>query len=1118
METVYERDVLVIACKSDGLVANEIITHLRAALLRAHLCELDGNLESTDLTKISTETAASRVLLLVVSAQLLGAPWEVLEEQILRFRDPAEREIRRFIPIRLNEINLPISLRHLEFLDWSSESKERILKRLPLVCERPKSRPTFRGANVKRLSSIKRRPYKNSLGIRTLRVDPEASLVVCGSLGGEILVHSLTEGGGTQELKLVGHKRPVTSMALDSSRSYLVSSSQDRTIRLWSLKESSCVSYIEGVQGGVNCVGLSETAILCGSMAGVIHVLDIKTTESKALLRGHTGAVNAIMSHQGNLLSAGADGTVRVWEITSGKCIQVLEGHTKGVRCLKLSSNGSRLLSGSDDKTIRLWDLDSNICLNVFDAHTDSVTSVAWHDEEKFFVSGGGDRIIRMWNSESGELLRVLDGHGHDVLDVAFHGNNIYSGDFRFMYQWILNVSEFEILSSAVSHESSLSPSDQVQYTNAKVLLVGDSGAGKTALSIRLASGKFERDTVSTVGAWATQWSLPASGESGVDREIWLWDFGGQADQRLIHQLYMDETALAVLVFDAQRNGVFDSLNQWNQDLARSTDQSMAKLLVAGRVDASPVRVSRNEIVEYCAENGFLEYIETSALTNQGCDDLKSAVISSIDWDRIPWRSSPILFKKLKEEIVNLKDSGRVLMRFNELRDALRLRLPEEEINFSDSELRAVLSLLAGPGVVLELEFGAWILFQPELINTYGQAVIATMRADKSELGCISEQKVLSGDLVYGGFPRISKDDERFVLLEMHRKLLQRGLCSRELTEKDVVLVFPSYYKRNRPELTGHPAVLVSYRFDGVVDEVYATLVVRLDHTNTFRRKNVWQDAAEFASSSGGLIGIKLTRNVPGAAAIVEIYGDSASIMAERILFSKYVHDHLINRASNVIRRRHYVCSCGHPVSDLNAAERRRQAGKDDVGCAMCDGRVKLVDELEELYSSAEIELRVQSLETKVDEELDNESKERMLVGEVISMVASAGQISREKNVSDHGVDMEIEFKDSKRNATGKLIFLQLKSGDSYLRKQADGKEYFFIKNDRHAGYWANQIAPVMLVVRGSNGRVRWMEIRDYLTKKIMEEGEAKKIMFHGEDFNVKNILKWRDSVLRLRG
>jgi dienelactone hydrolase len=55
------------------------------------------------------------------------------------------------------------------------------------------------------------------------------------------------------------------------------------------------------------------------------------------------------------------------------------------------------------------------------------------------------------------------------------------------------------------------------------------------------------------------------------------------------------------------------------------------------------------------------------------------------------------------------------------------------------------------------------------------------MRADPSELGYVSEQRVLSGDLVYGDFERIARDDERFVLLEMHRKLLQRGLCAKEL-------------------------------------------------------------------------------------------------------------------------------------------------------------------------------------------------------------------------------------------------------------------------------------------------------------------------------------------------
>ncbi len=85
---------------------------------------------------------------------------------------------------------------------------------------------------------------------------------------------------------------------------------------------------------------------------------------------------------------------------------------------------------------------------------------------------------------------------------------------------------------------------------------------------------------------------------------------------------------------------------------------------------------------------------------------------------------------------------------------------------------------------------------------------------------------------------------------------------------------------------------------------------------------------------------------------------------------------------------------------------------------------------------------------------LDNESKERALVGEVISTVALAAQISREFNVSDHGIDMEIEFKSDAGEATGQKLYLQLKPGDSYLRqRKGDGAEIFKIKDKRHARY-----------------------------------------------------------------
>ena len=413
----------------------------------------------------------------------------------------------------------------------------------------------------------------------------------------------------------------------------------------------------------------------------------------------------------------------------------------------------------------------------------------------------------------------------------------------------------------------------------------------------------------------------------------------------------MDETALAVLVFDGQKEDLFETLGQWDRDLTRASRKAFSKLLVAGRVDAGGLRASRSQVEAFVKERGYTQFLETSAKANIRCDELKQAILNGIRWENIPWRSSPLLFKQLKEEIIRLKDAGRVLMRFNELRETLQLRLSGEVARFTDEELRAVVSLLAGPGVVWELKFGSWVLLQPERINAYAQAVIQTMRADEHERGCLPEERVLDGDLTYhSSIERLEADEERFVLLAMHQTLVERGLCLREHTYKGPLLIFPSYYRRERPELVGHPAVLVSYRFNGFLDDIYATLVVRLHHTRPFEQDELWRYAADFKTLTGKQLGVKLTRRAEGAGEL-EVYFDPAIPMEEKIIFGKYVHEHLLQNARDVVRLRHYVCPyCGTPVGNREVAMKKLEEGKKDILCVNCDDptkRIPLWDQME---------------------------------------------------------------------------------------------------------------------------------------------------------------------------
>ena len=91
----------------------------------------------------------------------------------------------------------------------------------------------------------------------------------------------------------------------------------------------------------------------------------------------------------------------------------------------------------------------------------------------------------------------------------------------------------------------------------------------------------------------------------------------------------------------------------------------------------------------------------------------------------------------------------------------------------------------------------------------------------------------------------------------------------------------------------------------------------------------------------------------------MEVYFDPAIPVEEKMLFSKYVHEHLMAKGQEVRRLRHYVCPhCGTPVENREVAVKRLLAGKKTILCVDCEKRVPLWDELEERFASAELQQR----------------------------------------------------------------------------------------------------------------------------------------------------------------
>ncbi|HEV2800892.1 MAG TPA: hypothetical protein VGW12_10370 [Pyrinomonadaceae bacterium] len=161
---------------------------------------------------------------------------------------------------------------------------------------------------------------------------------------------------------------------------------------------------------------------------------------------------------------------------------------------------------------------------------------------------------------------------------------------------------------------------EAVYHTTAKIVLVGDSGVGKTGLGWRLAHGEYKEHS-STHGQQF--WVIDALGkrrDDGTECEAILWDLAGQPDYRLTHALFLDDADLALVLFDPTDardplHGVEFWLKQLKAGMAASSSSEEMEggearkfcptILVGGRTDRGDARLTQEELDDFCRERGI---------------------------------------------------------------------------------------------------------------------------------------------------------------------------------------------------------------------------------------------------------------------------------------------------------------------------------------------------------------------------------------------------------------------------------------------------------------------------------------------------------------------------------
>ena len=160
-----------------------------------------------------------------------------------------------------------------------------------------------------------------------------------------------------------------------------------------------------------------------------------------------------------------------------------------------------------------------------------------------------------------------------------------------------------------------------------KVVLIGDSGVGKSNLLSRFTRNEFNLESKSTIGVEFATRSVQVDGKS-IKAQI--WDTAGQERYRAITTAYYRGAVGALVVYDVAKHLTFENVERWLRELKDHTDQKVVTMLVGNKSDLRHLRAVTTEEAKALAEKFDLSFIETSALDSTNVETAFQNILTEI--------------------------------------------------------------------------------------------------------------------------------------------------------------------------------------------------------------------------------------------------------------------------------------------------------------------------------------------------------------------------------------------------------------------------------------------------------------------------------------------------------
>jgi len=160
-----------------------------------------------------------------------------------------------------------------------------------------------------------------------------------------------------------------------------------------------------------------------------------------------------------------------------------------------------------------------------------------------------------------------------------------------------------------------------------KIVLVGESGVGKTNLLSRFSRNEFNLESKATIGV---EFDTKRIEHEGEIIKAQIWDTAGQERFRAITSAYYKGAMGALLVYDISKRTSFQMLDRWLNEIKAHTEPDLNIILVGNKSDLENLReVTKEEAINYAKEHR-MPFFETSALTSNNVEEVFKDLLVSI--------------------------------------------------------------------------------------------------------------------------------------------------------------------------------------------------------------------------------------------------------------------------------------------------------------------------------------------------------------------------------------------------------------------------------------------------------------------------------------------------------